>query len=319
MLELLLVCGGKGHVGREIRHDLDVPDPRLIGQQVQSLLDDLVDGHRRLLRRTPPNGCEEVPHDPRSPVCGIDDLRDTGLHLRILAGAAEHLRVAQHHGERVFQLVSDSADQFPQRRELLGLDESLRQSLARCDVLLDRDEVGNLPVTTANRGDRLLLVVEAPVLAAVDDLPVPGSPGPDGLPEVMVERRIVTSRFEDAGRAADGLVGVVTGQLREPRIGPDDGALAVGDQDAVDRGLERSALESHVVFDTPPLADVPPYSEDPDRPTGLVAHEADLDLGPDRGAVLALDFQLHRARPKRVGLTCALAREFLDRRPSDDL
>ena len=78
-------------------------------------------------------------------------------------------------------------------------------------------------------------------------------------------------------------------------------------------------MESHVVFDTPPLADVPPYSEDPDRPTGLVAHEADLDLGPDRGAVLALDFQLHRARPKRVGLTCALAREFLDRRPSDDL
>src|SRR5207249_3245938 len=91
LLELLRVGGGKRYVGGEIGQDLDVPDPCLIGQQVQGRVDDFVDRHDSLLRRAPPHGREEVPYDPCGSVRRVDDLRDTGLDLRILGAAAEQL------------------------------------------------------------------------------------------------------------------------------------------------------------------------------------------------------------------------------------
>ena len=73
----------------------------------------------------------------------------------------------------------------------LNLSRSSSARPAPADVLLDGDKMGDLPVGAEHRRDRLLFVVERPVLAAILQLAAPDPAGQDRVPEVLVEDLVV--------------------------------------------------------------------------------------------------------------------------------
>jgi hypothetical protein len=63
------------------------------------------------------------------------------------------------------------------------------------DIPLDRYVAGDFPIRTLHGSDLHLLVIESPILAPVDQFPVPDPPGADRAPELSVEGRGVLARF----------------------------------------------------------------------------------------------------------------------------
>src|SRR5471030_3302104 len=68
--------------------------------------------------------------------------------------------------------------------------EELLRLLARpplSHVLLDRNVADSFAIRVLYGGDSHLFVVEASILAPVDHLAMPDSPGPDSVPELCIE------------------------------------------------------------------------------------------------------------------------------------
>ena len=111
------------------------------------------------------------------------------------------------------------------------------------DVLLDRNEILNRAIFTRHRGDGHVLVVTSAILPFVDQLAVPGISSGNGFPEFGIKLLGMAARLEQACRLAQDLLSGIACETGESRIDPEDFALAVGNDDAVDGGVERTRLQ----------------------------------------------------------------------------
>jgi hypothetical protein len=84
-------------------------------------------------------------------------------------------------------------------------DASLR-SLARRDVFVDRDKVGDFSAGVGEGSNRLVDDEKLAVLAALDHLSGPHLSRADRPPQMLVKRRVVFSRLQKARRPIDELV-----------------------------------------------------------------------------------------------------------------
>src|SRR4029077_10565534 len=78
---------------------------------------------------------------------------------------------------------------------------------------------------------------------AVCELTSPGVSRDNSFPQLAVEGGVVLARFEQSRVLAEHLGSGVTSQPGKRGIDPKDDALAIGDQNRVSGGLERSGLE----------------------------------------------------------------------------
>ena len=180
----------------QLEAQLDVVDPDRVRDQLERVTHDLVQVDPRPLGGPLAGEGQEVPNDAGAALSRVDHLHRAVGNLLVARGL-EQGRVPGQDRERVVELVGDARQELAHRRQLFALSEVLLEAFALGDVLLDRDEVRDLALLVPNGRDRLLLGVEGAVLASVDDLAPPGLPGQDGLPQALVERRVVVARLED--------------------------------------------------------------------------------------------------------------------------
>jgi hypothetical protein len=105
-------------------------------------------------------------------------------------------------------------------------------------VLFDGDIADDFAVRVPNGSDPHLLGVEGSVFPPIDHLAVPDSPGRDGIPELLVELRAVTSRFEEARVLSDRFLAAVSGHRRERGIHILNLPGGIGDDDGIGRLLD---------------------------------------------------------------------------------
>ena len=117
--------------------------------------------------------------------------------------------------------------------ELQRVANRLLFAAAAGDVLLDGEEVGDLALGVAHRGDLHLFLVQRAVLAAVDQLAPPSLAGENGVPQVAVELLRLPSGPVDTGVLSDRFLGAVSRHRGVCRIHILDRASSVGDDDAV--------------------------------------------------------------------------------------
>ena len=176
---------------------------------------------------------------------GGPEMRDERLGA-LLQGMGERVGVGQR-----------QSDGRAQRRQLRALADLLLGAFAFGDVLLDVDEVLDLALRVAHRRDGLFLCVEAAVLAAIDHFAAPDLPGQNRVPQILVERLIVSIRLDQVPRVpADGFCVGIAGQFGKCRVDPFNEACAIGNDHGVGRGVQGGALQAQLRFRLVPLGDV---------------------------------------------------------------
>ena len=90
------------------------------------------------------------------------------------------------------------------------------------------------------------------VLAAIGQLALPALPRQDGLPHVGVEIRRMDAALEQARRLAEQLLPAVAGQVHQRLVDLEDGALQVGDHDAVAGRFQRLDQQTIHLFQAMP-------------------------------------------------------------------
>ena len=125
-------------------------------------------------------------------------------------------------------------------------DKLLLRPLALGHVIHDRDEMGNDSFFGAHGGDRVLVLVEAPVFATVGEVAAPCFAGEDGGPKILVKLLVVLPGLEQSRIFAHNLFGSVAGQAGEGGVDPKYDALAVSDDDRVRSGFQRGCDDDRV-------------------------------------------------------------------------
>ena len=164
--------------------------------------------------------------------------------------------------------------------------------MASREVVLDGDEMRDLAAGVVHRRDGLLLGVEAAVLAAVHQLPMPDTAGQNRIPQGLVNRALLLAGLDQVPRVfPDGFRHRIAGEIGESRVDPHDGAVAVGDDDGVGRGGQGGALQAQRHLGVLALGDVAHRAGE--KP--LAAHPPFChgDFDREHAAVLALARQLH--------------------------
>jgi hypothetical protein len=139
----------------------------------------------------------------------------------------------------------------------LGRPELLGGAPAFGDVLLDRHEVGDLPLRAPDGSDQGVLPVGFAVLLPVAEFSLPQIPCENGLPEVFVENVVMHPRLQDPGILPDGLVERISRHLDEPGIYVFDRSVASRDDDGDRALLDGAGKYLKLGLDLLPLRDVP--------------------------------------------------------------
>ncbi len=106
-----------------------------------------------------------------------------------------------------------------------------------------RDKVGDLPFLVWQRGDAHLFLIEAAVFSAIDEFALPLPAGQNGLPHLLVKGLRLMAGLQQAGVLSHDVFIGIAGELLESGIGPDDGRLAVGDEDRIVANFEGCGLQ----------------------------------------------------------------------------
>ena len=148
---------------------------------------------------------------------------------QLFLGITKSLRNRWIHEEKL-------ALQVGHAHQVGGFFDHLRQpadfvlgALAFADVQANGDEVSDLALGVVDRGDGPLFIVEAAVLAAIDEFPAPFLAGKKRAPEFLVKGGRLAAGPEGRRALPDDFLGSVTGQRLDGGIGPDDGSIAVDD------------------------------------------------------------------------------------------
>jgi len=99
-----------------------------------------------------------------------------------------------------------------------------------------------------DRGDRMLVVIERSILAAVREAATPCLAGEDGVPKLFVKFLVVFAGFEQTRILPDNLLGAVARQGGEGRVDPKNISLDICDDDGVGGGFQRGALQHQLLF-----------------------------------------------------------------------
>ena len=128
----------------------------------------------------------------------------------------------------------------------LGVAELFLIVLARADVFLDGDEVGDLAGIVGDRGNAGRFPVQLAIFLLVQQFALPGLARHDGVPEVLVGSRRGGPGLQQARILAERLVAAVAGGAGEGVIDEDDVACGVGHEDGGaalgDGGAEQALL-----------------------------------------------------------------------------
>src|SRR5579862_8245854 len=85
--------------------------------------------------------------------------------------------------EQIVEIMRDPSRQLTHRFHFLQMMQMFLQSEMLGDVFLDRNKMADFSVRLLNRGNGHFLVIERPVLAPVDDLPLPDPARQNGFPK----------------------------------------------------------------------------------------------------------------------------------------
>ena len=233
-MELVAVGPDRRQVRRQDAHHLDVGGAQAVGDDLERLADRVVELDRRALAGLAARHRQEGAHDARAPVGGGADLERALADRAVRGEILEQAGVADHHRERVVELVGDAGEQRAERAHLLVLVQDLALP---GEFGLDPLALGQVD----QRGDHGVLALEGdqprgercpefgPVGAAQADLdPVQAALAPQPLHDFGA---VVGIGVEAQRRAGEQLVKRHAKKLGAGRAGENDlGRVEMGDE-----------------------------------------------------------------------------------------
>ena len=136
------------HLGQrlgQLQHDGDAVAAQRVAQHLGGGARQVVQLHRRTLRRALPRHVQERAHDAAAALGGLADALRVALQRRALGLLLEQAGAAHHDGQRVVQLVRHAGQQAAHRGELLALAQRVALALDLAGAL---DALGDV----AHRG-----------------------------------------------------------------------------------------------------------------------------------------------------------------------
>ena len=116
LVQLVGVAVHRRQPGRQLEHHLDVGAPQPVAGEVERAHHHLAERHRLALRRPRARHGEEGAHDPRAALGGGMDLLGPRRHRRVAADLLQHRGIADHHRQRVVELVRHAGEQRARAR-----------------------------------------------------------------------------------------------------------------------------------------------------------------------------------------------------------
>src|SRR5579863_5420150 len=122
-------------------------------------------------------------------------------------------------------------------------EENFFGNLTGRNIQLYGDVLSNFSCLVLHGSDGHFFVVQAAVLAAIDELASPNSSLENGSPHVLINRRRVLARFEDSSTFSHDFLGSVAGQLLEGGVYPDYSSGRISDDDRIRCGFQGGGLQ----------------------------------------------------------------------------
>ena len=154
------------------------------------------------------------------------------------------------------------------------------RTLERGNVGEHRHVVTDTPLLVVDHADALPLRVDFAALAPVPHLATPGAAALQGMPQTMVEGRVVTPGFEQGGALAENFLAVVAGDAAEGRVDVNDALLGIGDQNAFLSRIEDGCGLAQAVIKGALPGDVTGDADEALRLAVFVAQQAAARVNP---------------------------------------
>ena len=262
--------------GFDLRQVQDVVDER---QQMPPGRCDLAQSGR-LVRR---GACRQ--HQVCQTDDGIHGRADFMAHVRQEGALGQIGRLGM--GPRLRELDGALVDQLFQV-VAVGI-EFLPHAFSFRDVVLDRQVMGDTAIGLPDRREDGEFVVFTAVLAAVDELPLPGFTTLQRGPHVVKGGARCQPRVQELGVASDYFLAGVATHAQEGLIDVFDLCIDVGDDDALGALLDRQGqlAQLHVGLDM--LGDIGPGTDDGGRGTVRIPQHPQLIAKPDVVTILVCE------------------------------